>query len=177
MPDLIVIRPQPEFPAHDLSDENAEILELMMANQKIVRETHEAVEGNSLFFQMTHPRLLDAAGTAYNDGGYSEEIDHGMMTIEGIAGMVGASPSTSGFSLKALHHNLAGLKKAEGTDSVRGYIEQAVELFGHEMPRTNEVVAASAKRLYPSLFYYSLVGAALARQFHIDNFGELAADE
>lgn len=52
---------QPEFPAEDLTDKNAEALELMMANLQIVQDMHTVAERHAWAFRVGHPAVVAGA--------------------------------------------------------------------------------------------------------------------
>ncbi len=67
---LTGIYPQADFPRVDLTDGNADMLELMMANVDIVNESHRLVEDTSWIFRVGHATVLHGTKRTYDDSNY-----------------------------------------------------------------------------------------------------------
>ncbi|MCB9819797.1 hypothetical protein H6796_00605 [Candidatus Nomurabacteria bacterium] len=82
MSELITgITPQEDFPRVDLSEENAELLELMLANLELVNSGHEMGEGVSWMFRVGHPAVVVGLGRIYDKPELLEAIDHGVKSM------------------------------------------------------------------------------------------------
>jgi hypothetical protein len=165
MTELITgISPQPNFPHEDLTDTNADLLELMIANQDIRASSHAAVERLSWMFRIGHPTILFSAGHIYDEDERLAAINHGVVSFEAITAMVGGNAAVSDMiptnreASRLLHMETTGLSN---------YFDEAVDELQTKIPRTAEVVRSSAARLNRALTTYALLGAAMSRKFEM----------
>ncbi|HET7629956.1 MAG TPA: hypothetical protein VFK03_01140 [Candidatus Saccharimonadales bacterium] len=157
---------QPDFPKQDLTESNAQLLELMLANFEIVETGHRQAELISWVYRVGHRSEVMASQRIMHSEAQLESFDHGVRTFEAASSLV---RSTAGeFDELIVNHNGVALVHAMSDDQLRDYISEAREKFGLEMPKTVEVVTETSKRLNASLAGYAIFGAALARQFELD---------
>jgi len=138
MTELITgITSQSNFPREDLTDANADVLELLMANEQILDTSHEAVEQMSWIFRVGHPTILHSAKKIHDDSSRLSALDHGVKSFEAITAMVCGeiavadilSTNREASRLLHLEPNLTG-----------NYLDEAMEDFQQETPYTAEVV-------------------------------------
>lgn len=163
---LTGIRPQPEFPNEDLSEDNATLLEFMMANVDLVYESHRMVEQASIVLRISHPSILHATGRVYDETERLAAVNHGVSIFEAINAIVGSKAVSSDYATADRHNSqLINLRQSKLTD----YFEDALGEFTSTTPRTAEVVRASSSRFYDPLTTYSILGAAMSRKFELDS--------
>lgn len=167
MSELITgLHAQPSFPSEDLSDTNACMLELMLANDPFVESTHLGVEKISWMYKVGHAVVLAGARRIYDDEPI-KAINTGASMFETISAMVASdiTAGASGFSVNSIATDIAYSKEEA---RLVDYTLEAVEHFRADLPRATEVVLEASKRKHHALRHYALMGAALERQFSID---------
>lgn len=163
---LTVLAVQPDFPREDLTDTNAEWLELMMANRELLDQGHRSGEELSWMFRVAHRAVVHKANDLYDRVQRIEAIDHGIATFEAINTMVGSEypqGEVGDVTIKTFQ-----FLKMDATQTDR-YFETALDEFREQTPRTAEVVARSSQRFYASLTAYAVFGAALSRKLELDS--------
>ena len=159
------LKAQPNFPREDLSDTNAEWLELMLANRQLLEQGHQASENVSWTFRVGHKALAKETVAVYDDDRQTEAINHGIVTFEAINVMVNSDyPFNDISGVNRTAHKLLLLDERD----IPRRIDQAVDVFQVQTPRTAEVISRSSQRFYGSLTAYAILGAALSRQFELD---------
>ncbi len=161
---LTGIHPQADFPRVDLTDGNADMLELMMANVDIVNESHRLVEDTSWIFRVGHATVLHGTKRTYDDSNYLAAVDTGIVTFEAITAMVSGIAATS--DMLTVNNQASKLIQTDGRQ-LDEYMESSVESFTADMPRTREVIERSARRFHGHLTVYAMLGAAMSRQFEL----------
>ncbi len=162
---LLHLEPQPHFPYDDLTEENAELLQLILANGELVSRGHIAAEEVRPVFKIGHQSILRAGLRLDYDGSRGEAIDKGAAMFEAMSAMVNTTPSaSSAFKLRDIG---AALDGAFDDTWVRDYFLDSYECFKNETPVAAEVVR-SASRLGTSMAEYAVLGAAISRHFEID---------
>lgn len=164
---LVTLESAPDFPRQDLSENNAEILELLLANNELVTATHVSVEETSWLFQRSHPSLRFAANRLIEETQRSTAFDHGVTAFETITALVESSPGP--LDIHATINNSRAITHGLTEDELSAYLDHAHQHFVSDMPRTAKVVLDSSKRFFPITANYAVAGAALARQFEIDS--------
>lgn len=167
MSELITgLHAQPLFPTEDLSDANAWMLELMLANESFVESTHLDVEKISWMYKVGHAVVIAGARRMYDDASI-HAINTGASMFETISAIVAseATIGASGFTVNSVAADIT-YKKEEAR--LVDYTLDAVEQFRNDLPRAAEVVLEASKRKHQTLRHYALLGAALERQFSID---------
>lgn len=155
---------QPNFPVEDLSEDNADLLELMMANRELLQRSHDAVESLSYLFFVGHKSINVTAKHVFDDEQCLEALDHGIATFEAITAMVdGHSMTSDSIPLHAQALRLIHLDRYELDDQ----FDQSLTEFREQTPRTAEVIRNSSTRFYGHLTAYALLGAAMSRKFEL----------
>lgn len=167
MAELITgLSPQPDFPRADLSDSNAELLELMMANADIVSRSHQAAEQASWLFRVGHATILHGAAKLHDGDERLAAVHSGVSTYEAITAFICGASMVS--DITVINNNSAKLRRA-GSHEISNYVETSLESFSRDMPRTSEVITASTRRFHGPLTSYAILGAAMSRQFELDS--------
>lgn len=63
---LLGIEPQPDFPRVDMSESNARLLMVMLANRGMLKIFHETAESNILLFRLSHLAVSGAIDAIYD---------------------------------------------------------------------------------------------------------------
>ena len=64
---LMGLEAQPDYPAKDLTDSNAELLSLMLANDSLVLGGHVQAEASIQAFRLLHPTATTSANRVFDD--------------------------------------------------------------------------------------------------------------
>jgi hypothetical protein len=156
---------QHEFPRVDLTDDNADLLELMMANTGIVDTSHQTIEDMSWIFRVGHVSLMKGAAEIYPASERLAAINRGVTTFEAITGIVGGIAMMS--DPTPVNRQFSKLR-AFGSNEIGDYYDSALQSFTTETPRAAEVVRISSARFHGPLTSYAVLGAAISRQFELD---------
>ncbi len=156
---------QPNFPVEDLSEENAELLELMMANLELLVRSHMAIEQVSYMFVISHKSINTAVKNTFDDTRSLEALNYGVTAFEAITAMVDGHAMVS--DSIPLHNQALRLVHFDPHE-LDDHIDRSLAEFQEQVPRTAEVVRASATRFHGHLTSYALLGAALSRRFERD---------
>ncbi|HET6622363.1 MAG TPA: hypothetical protein VFG56_00310 [Candidatus Saccharimonadales bacterium] len=157
---------QPDFPREDLTETNADLLELMLANFDLVEAGHQQAELISWIYRVGHRSQSSASRRVIDSAAQLESFDYGVRTFETASSLVRATAGE--FDELIVNHNGVALAHAFSEDQLRDYIDGARDKFDSEMPKTVDVVREASSRLSISLAGYAIFGAALARQFELD---------
>lgn len=160
------IEPQPQFPHEDMSEVNAQFLELMLANKDIVASGHQASEQLSWVFRVGHPALIRGFGKVHSDPERLAAIDHGVSVFEAASSLLSTDAPAMEFS--TVNTNGVAIAAAFNECDLCSYADKAYGHFTENMQRTHEVVRTASERVFPYLVEYAALGAALAYQFELD---------
>jgi hypothetical protein len=159
------IEPQPEFPVVDLTDMNARMLELMLANTSQVEFGHTTAEQLAWVYRVGHPAVLRACGNIDLSERKFQAVNLGVSAYEAIGMFVHHVPDTL---YAVVESNASALAYKFSTDQIVDYFGDARQRFNEEMPKTAEVIHEAALRFYGPIANYAIDGAAMARQFELD---------
>lgn len=162
----IGIIPQPEFPLQDLTESNAQLLSVMLANQAIVHGGHEAAERTSWLFKVGHPALRIAAMRLLTEQRQTEVFSHGIAVYESMTALI--KQDITQYSDFVVNINASAVAGQLPDEKLRDHIDNAAQRFIHEMPHAAEVVSEVTERFYRGAGRFALFGAASARQFELD---------
>ena len=156
-----------DFPRQDLSESNAQLLSLMLANKAIVQQGHNTAEKISFVYRVGHAAIKVVAHDILSEPRFIRAFDHGVRTYETIAWLTSSAPERCDmFSINRQAHQLvSGLTP----DELSAHIDAAYENLVADLPRTAAVITESAERFYPAIPHYAVYGASLARQFELDS--------
>lgn len=163
--ELILLDSQQNFPKEDITDSDAQILELLLQNTSTLENSHASAEQASILYKLGHKTIINASQAQIIDL-EAKAISHGIATYEAISLMMNPKVSPAHNSI-ALHPHLQ-INHLSIEQDFKGETERAATVFTNELPRTSRVIEASAHRFYKGLTDYALKGAALARQLEID---------
>lgn len=156
---------RPNFPIEDLSEENAELLELMMANPELLMRSHMAIEQISYMFVVSHKTINTAVKVTFDDTRSLEALNHGITTFEAITAMVDGHARVS--DSIPLHNQALRLVHLDPRE-LDSHFDLSLAEFQEQTPRTAEVIRTSSERFHKHLTAYALLGAAMSRKFERD---------
>ncbi len=160
---------QPNFPYEDLSDVNADLLELMLANHEFVMTGHREAERYANMFRCAHSAIQQGADRLYDDPERIAAISHGVAVLEAASSMVGALPSGREYDITSQSVAIASVLREP---DLHKYISDATELLREETPRLAELSRTVSRRFYRHLATYAELGTAIERQFVLDTTSE-----
>ncbi len=161
---LVGVEAQPRFPQEDLSDDNAALLELMLANREIAQMGHVGGEQFVPAFQYIHPAALQGAKRVYEGVARIEAVDHGVATFETMCVMTASLTPING--AEAARNSM--LFAAAFDDAQIGlYMADSLDTFREQLPRASEVIKLASYRFFGSLTEYALLGAAITRRIEL----------
>lgn len=161
---LITIQPQPDFPRVDLTDDNASMLELLLQNAAIRRDSHTLAESAVAPYRPAHLAIVMMANR-YLTPESMYGIHAGATTLEAIAGMV--QPNLREYDATAIVRHTVSLSMVDELDEALSLLETAGERFSLEQPNTREVILAVVSRYDRTLGKSAILGAALVRQIEL----------
>jgi hypothetical protein len=159
-----------DFPEKDLSEPNARLLELMLANNTILAQGHMYAERSSWSYLVGHALIRDITNQSFTDLQERKAIDHGIRSIEAIAWLTRSI--TERHATYAVERCFATFKTRLIGENPVEVIAIAHEHFAETMPRTVRAITEGAHRSFPTLAHYVIAGAALMRQFELDSTRE-----
>lgn len=176
MVDIILtkgIEAQPRFPWEDLSEPNASMLELMLANSGLVTAGH--INGESIVreFRRMHSSVVDGTRRIYDDDPKVKAVNYGVACFETMHIMLASAQEPLPHYAV---HNSAALVFGLREQTLRGHIDAAYGLFQQRMQNAADVVKASAERNYGIYTTYALLGAAVMWQLALDSMPEPIGD-
>lgn len=160
------IESQPRFPQEDLTEDNAALLELMLANPDIAKLGHAKGEQFVPAFQLIHPAALRGTARVHEEPARLEALDHGIASFETLCLLLASNMNAHPRVAAVIAARFAG--HAAAITSVEQYLYGSLETMRDEMPLTTEVVSESSRRFFGYFTEYALLGAALARQMELD---------
>ena len=159
---VVGLEAQPEFPQQDLTERNAEFLELMLANHAVVTNSHEFAEMGAWAFKVGHPAIRAGVEQVY-DGDRVVAIEHGVMVFEAMnVAVVGLAASNDMIVVNRAATGL--LRQATSEGRLAHQVINAIDVFKAQMPRSAEVLVSASRRFVGPLTDYALLGAALERE-------------
>jgi hypothetical protein len=165
---LLGFEPQSNFPREDLTDGNAAILELLLQNDELLLKSHDTAEKAVWLYGYAHPAARQAGQRLVAVEPRLNAFSHGVAAYEAIAALVQATPvPKTDEHLSVVKDGAVKLSVSLGESALLNYMDEASELFKEQMPRTVEVVQASAERLQCDVAGYAIIGAGVARQFEL----------
>lgn len=112
--ELSVTELQPEFPVEDLTEKNARMLEVMLANRSELSAMHTAAGLGVPIFRRLHMPLVESTRVSY-EGAQTSALSHGMTVFEAMNAAVG------GAQLSAVDPRLGGFVRV--MSCVGGFLE------------------------------------------------------
>lgn len=174
MDKLAILLPQENFPREDLTDENADLLSILLQNYDAFTRAHTAAEELSILYRVGHG-VLAAAARPHIIQHESNALSHGIGVYEAVSALV--SPAERAYRNTMLarpHVEMAYLAINENFDRETGNL---VALFKYHRPNTSRVVEETADRFHGGAVDYAVVGAALAYRLDMGTSVEEGRDK
>lgn len=158
---LIIPEYQPNFPSEDISEHNAEIIQISLDLQERFA-THDSLKPQSYLYAFGHGEIDSMIR------GNQEYIDQQIAASEGVALYETVASIVRPVHDEAVHNNrLLVLETAASLVSHirRSYFNttfDARDEFAEKMPRTKHLIAAKAVEFLGRDTDYAITGAALA---------------
>ena len=153
------LSPQQKFIHEDLSSDNSNSLQLVMANKDLLEQLHDCAEAASAPLKIIHQALIHQSAAAFDsDSQYIDAVHHGVTIMEAVSVLVCTEEifSIDRAKLKLGLFNLAQRMPSEQQD----WLVNAHNEFHDSMPQTAEVVQESSSRFLGPLTTYAVIGAA-----------------
>jgi hypothetical protein len=148
---------QPSFPHEDISSSDADLLELLLANETLFRDSHAAAETSYPAYQAGHDMLTNVVWPILDNRHRLAAFSYGISAYENIGGLV--RPAAPYNTADFVHITATGVKLQEDFVSVSS---DSRERFSDELPHVAQVIAQTALRRYEGYTDYALTGAAIA---------------
>ena len=156
------LSPQMDFPANDLTDENATLLAKLFQNKHDLANFHNYAESQTLLYGLSHKTLNSIAKNNLSDTHTVRGIHEGIMAYEAIAAAV--RPITPAYKEQAILGAHGALSVLTSLDRTLQIFNDEREFFEEKHPRTAETISVIVNR---RLANAALAGAALARLIEI----------
>lgn len=164
---LITHTDQPDFPDVDLTEDNAQMLELMLSNYELVMGGHKAAEEASSVMRINHPAVVCGARRIYDDDRRVQAIDHGVAVFEAAHAYVVGKPLTTEAGDVTREYNAAKVGALLVPHDLSDYMDESVEALRHDAPRLAELSRVTSRRFYSNLTEYAVLGTAMARRLAV----------
>lgn len=161
---LTGLEAQPDYPADDLTDGNAELLSLMLANDSLVLGGHVQAEASIQAFRLLHPTATTSANRVFDDHDRVAVVDHGVACYEALCALVAARAEMDIF----VAAKVCALLERATTGSIETYVHEATEQMCNVLPRTARVIHEASTRRYGYFARLAVTGAALAWRMELD---------
>lgn len=158
---LVVAEAQELFPHEDISESNAELLELCLLHQPTIEAGHSIAEDLSLFYKYGHQVLETASRFSITNHSEIATLSYGIAIYETIAAFVRPTADTRLHNDIAIKHPLRLTYTNIKTD-FRSEANYCYVRFSKALPRTQEVVGTIATRFCLADPRFAMLGAAFA---------------
>lgn len=155
---------QPNYPSSDLTDSNAELLSLMLANPDIMSGGHRLAEQSIQAFRLFHPVATASANRMFDGASHLQAIDHGVACYEALCALLAAKTEPNIFAAA----KVCALLERATSFSVESYVHNASDAMRQQLPRTAEVIHEASARYHGYFANLAVTGAALAWQMEVD---------
>ena len=162
---IATLEHQPDFPAVDLSENNALFFELLLTSRAQVEQHHRSAEAAELLYKLGHASVRLSADTFANESGY-ESLQYGLAGYEIIASIIVTprEPLADIVPHVAARSLITTLHKSTAPD----FMQDLYDEFTHEQPITTQVIRAAASQHHAATAHYAVIGAAIGRQLDLD---------
>lgn len=158
---LIVAEAQESFPHEDISESNAELLELCLLHRPTIEAGHTIAEDVSLFYKYGHQILEIASRFSITNETEMTTLSFGIATYEAIAVFVRPIGDTRLHNDITINRPLSLTYTNIKTD-FRSEADYCYARFSKELPRTQSVVGTIATRFCLADPRFAMLGAAFA---------------
>lgn len=168
MSELLIVKPQPNFPHEDVNKENAAVFSQLLYDSVFIEDAHDLAEQHVVAFKIGHQSLRSLGSALYMDHTQQSSFSYGATIYEALSVVV--RPTTA----ESLRPDLLRLKALEVASFSDDGFRAAITMRDHEealveeAPITARLIAA-ASDLQPHLDKRLILqGAALERDIDRD---------
>lgn len=165
MTSAVQLEPQPDFPNVDLTQQNADALELLLANKELLASFHVAAERSAWKFRVGHPAVRACVKHVYQSGPRLKAAEHGIVLYEAIAGLLNsasaglaAEPPANAEALR-----ISRMPRTRAID----YMTSSVQHI-RGTPLLHYTVQRISEKQHPHEASFAILGAAITRQFDLN---------
>lgn len=163
---ILSVEFQPDFPKQDISDTNAELLEILLLNQTFIEKSHSLAEKNQELYGTLHTtaKKHEAQFPVGNPDPHTSFL-YGMSLYEVTAGFVRPPSENKNHVLTFARTSLGTiLRSSHAIDS----LVDAMYDMREAQPKLARVIITAAGRAYSlKTAEYALMGAAIERDFEL----------
>lgn len=158
---FVNLAPQESFPEDDLTDDNTAILELILQNNEVRKDSHDAAERSVFLYSASHVSVK-ALATYVNKEHLYKGMDLGAIIYEATSLLVKPQPELYDTmsmltAVRSISHPYAD------SDEFMTTMIDAKDTITSECPNLSHVVTEITRRYSPQLTEAALVGAGLMR--------------
>jgi hypothetical protein len=164
---LVILETQYDFPQTDISDSNADLLELLLLHGETAELSHASAERVSYLYKIGHRALSMAALPHLDDDERSRAFSYGIATFEAVSALVRPQFDVTRHNTIDINFKVLSAHRQLDSDFIPTLTE-ARDTFSDVLPRTKQLVGQSATRFCRHYSDYAVTGAALAWQLEID---------
>ena len=157
--------PQPDFPRSDLTQDNADMLELLLQNKDMRNLAHMQAELHAPHYKLAHQALISLGGRLDQQRSI-KGIDAGAAIYEAVTALV--RPAIPEVSELKVYHQLRGIYAIKDQDEAMNRILEARSKFDGEQVRTRNLVLEVVSRSPFPIGDAALMGAALSRELDLN---------
>lgn len=154
------IESQQTFPLSDLTEDNAAILEMILGNNEILRESHAISEKSTILYAQSH-FCVNSIAKRLDTQTASDGANFGAMIYEVAASFV--NPSAMYYDKLAIVHGVHRLTLSEKNNDTLDILVDARDRLLEECPNLSQLVTEVTGRKSPRLANAALAGAGLMR--------------
>lgn len=158
---IMTLEPQSNFPLEDVSDTNAEKLELLLLNKEIVNKGQRDARMVSWLYKTGNAAIESAIRHIFDENS-ANALAEGIKTYEALSALVNPLIDIKVHNDPTVHRSIIELH-SELRDNTTGALINAHDDF-IKFPRTATLVEEHAARFNPGYEDYAKTGAALAHQ-------------
>ncbi len=163
------ITQQVDFPTVDLTEENAAVLELRLANREILERVHSKLSWQTVFIDHVDALTSNVGRNMWNDPEeWQRRRDAFMYGANVFGAMLGCVDAHVLRADSWLIKRIGGTVLDYTRSDRNNLAQQGISDIGRRGRRTVEVVTGSAERFYPDLTTHALLGASIFRKITLD---------
>jgi len=159
---LTLLESQPLFPHEDISRKDADVLELLLANETLFRDGHAAAETSYPTYKLGHDTLTKVVRPILDNEQRLAAFSYGIGAYENIGGLM---QRTAPSNVIGFEHVIAIAASLQG--NFISSSDDSRERFNDELPNVAQVIAQTALRRHEGYTDYAITGAAIAARLEL----------
>ncbi len=156
---LLFLESQPNFPQEDLTDSNAQILDILLSDPSAHAEHHQVAEQGSFLYRFGHPALVSRVASSFFEREMIHVYEYGIEAYEAIASLATLRFNRPGHSYEETKLYFSTPQRLTDTATM---LDDQIDEFEATMPNTSHVIESITKRSNAALAHYAIAGAAMA---------------